>query len=230
MTLLELITNCINYTTQDDVDISPETLNVFKNSSNYSAFIKNALPEVNRAIQEIVAWKKIPLKTMSIVMDNNYVGSITNKKSKVTLTKEQKKQIYSIFKIEIEDANGNVYSPVEYTKRNDDILVPYIVGTMNIVYYPTIPIFSNKDVRDEDVYEGEILLSDLEDLYDYGLNDAVCSMVIPLLVKANIWQEIEPEMAQLERNKALQNLSLVLPAEEETYQSAVAVTNSYDWR
>ena len=42
MTLLELITNCINYTTQDDEDLNPSTLERYKNSTNYKAFIKNA--------------------------------------------------------------------------------------------------------------------------------------------------------------------------------------------
>lgn len=161
---------------------------------------------------------------------NEPKAGIKNKQYEIELTKEQQKMIYSIFKIEVEDYKGNLYSPVEYRKRNNKITIPYFEGTINILYYPAIRIFDQNDVRDQDVYDGEISVEELEDLYDYGLNDTLCTMVIPLLVKANIWQEVEPEMAQLERNKALQNLSLVVPAEEEVYQSEVAVLNSYDWR
>lgn len=300
MTLLELIANCINYTTQDDTELNPIQLENFRNSSNYSAFIKNALPEINRAVQEIVAWKKLPLEVMElthlIVKDeevkenenntvaNPFIELMHNKrerKLKFELTKQQKEKIYSIFKMEIEDINGNTYSPVEYRRRNNSIIVPYFEGSLLIKYYPRIRILKESDkgtiefgnetteitmaefveliknkslvlgniykitdlkeniykiatsyngYRDATSEDGHIEVDDSIDLEELGINELLCNMVIPLLVKANIWQEVEPEMAQLERNKALQNLSLLETVDDEPFQTSVATTNSYDWR
>lgn len=302
MTLLELITNCINYTTQDDTEINPVQLENFRNSSNYSAFIKNALPEINRAIQEIVAWKKLPIKVMELThtketntqnpdtpIENNnvanpfveYKTNSKNKRLKFDLTKEQKKEIFSIFKMEIEDELGNLYSPVEYRRINNQIIIPYFEGSLYIKYHPRVRILTDVDkgtlefgaenveltftdfvelikskslevgkiykitdlahniykvatsynaYRDATNEDGYIERDNSTDLEELGLSEPLCTMVIPLLVKSNIWQEVEPEMAQLERNKALQNLSLLSTVEDEPYQTDVSITNTYDWR
>lgn len=244
MKLLELITNCINYTTQDDEDLNPSTLERYKNSTNYKAFIKNALPEINRAIQEVVAWKKLPLQVMEFVNSSNVendasitvanpfaeTNSLLKTRLKLTLTAEEWNKIYRIYKLEIEDVDGREYSPVEYKRLGDKLRVPYFNGTLYIHYYPRIRILTNADkgtLSDEDDEYNYNATDNSLELTTIGLDDTLCSIVIPCLVKANIWQEVEPELAQLERNKGLQNLNMLYEGAEEPYQTNVANTHSW---
>lgn len=246
MKLIELITNCINYTTQSDESVTPYTLEQYKNSTNYAAFIKNALPEINRAIQEIVMWKKIPLQCLELTNEtspeyqlgdlvaNPFVKDLTvfhDKTLRIELTKEEWDKIYSIFKIEYELSDGRILSPVTYSKIGNKLRLPYFQGTMYIHYYPRVKMFTEADVHSEEFSDDDtdLALNELPDLSEFGINDTMCNLVIPHLVKANIWQEVEPEMAQLERNKGLQNLSMLVNGEEEVYQSSVAVSNTMDW-
>ena len=207
MTLLELIANCVNFTTQDEEDINPSNLETYRNSTNYRAFLKNALPEINRAIQELVVLKKLPIRMYETEMVNNI---------------ELPSDVYSIFKVEVEGTNL-VYSPVEYKKIGNTIKLPIIYDAkkVNIKYYPRPKLLSDADKGGS--FDGDDSGEDNSlDLNTIGLNDTICTMVIPYLVKSRIWQEVEPEMAQLDRNIGLQNASMLVDGEEEVYQSYVA--------
>lgn len=207
MTLLELIANCVNFTTQDEEDINPSNLETYRNSTNYRAFLKNALPEINRAIQELVVLKKLPIRMYETEMVNNI---------------ELPSDVYSIFKVEVEGTNL-IYSPVEYKKIGNTIKLPVIYDAkkVNIKYYPRPRLLSDADKGGS--FDGDDSGEDNSlDLNTIGLNDTICTMVIPYLVKSRIWQEVEPEMAQLDRNIGLQNASMLVDGEEEVYQSYVA--------
>lgn len=207
MTLLELIANCVNFTTQDEEDINPSNLETYRNSTNYRAFLKNALPEINRAIQELVVLKKLPIRMYETEMVNNI---------------ELPSDVYSIFKVEVEGTNL-IYSPVEYKKIGNTIKLPVIYDAkkVNIKYYPRPKLLSDADKGGS--FDGDDSGEDNSlDLNTIGLNDTICTMVIPYLVKSRIWQEVEPEMAQLDRNIGLQNASMLVDGEEEVYQSYVA--------
>lgn len=207
MTLLELIANCVNFTTQDEEDINPSNLETYRNSTNYRAFLKNALPEINRAIQELVVLKKLPIRLYESEMVNNI---------------ELPSDVYSIFKVEVEGTNL-IYSPVEYKRIGNTIKLPVIYDAkkVNIKYYPRPKLLSDADKGGS--FDGDDSGEDNSlDLNTIGLNDTICTMVIPYLVKSRIWQEVEPEMAQLDRNIGLQNASMLVDAEEEVYQSYVA--------
>ena len=242
MTLLELITNCINYTTQDDEELNPQTLEQFKNSTNYMAFIKNALPEINRAIQEIVAWKKLPTRVMEFV--NNSTNGISRQdgytliarnnlyydRLTLKLDRPEWEKIYRIFKFEIENNAGEFISPITYKKVGDEIILPKFYGKLYLHYYPRIRLLTEADKGSSGYEEDEYNAPDTSlDLYELGLDDTLCNIVIPQLVKANIWQEVEPEMAQLERNKGLQNLNMLYDGEEEPYQTSVSHSNLMEW-
>lgn len=264
MTLLELITNCINFTTQDEEELNPSNLETFRNSSNYRAFIKNALPEINRAIQELVILKKIPIRVFETEMVNNI---------------DLPEDVYSIYKIDVK-AKDSLYSPVEYRRIGNKIKLPIIYQAQKtyIKYHPRVKILTendkgtlefatqsidvtfenfvnlikNKQLTANEVYkivdlkqnqykvatstygyrdatddDGYIARDNSLDLNEVGLSDTICSAVIPYLVKANIWQEIEPELAQLSRNLGLQNATLLESVMEEPYQTSIARTN--DW-
>lgn len=207
MTLLELIANCVNFTTQDEENINPSNLETYRNSTNYRAFLKNALPEINRAIQELVVLKKLPIRMYETEMVNNI---------------ELPSDVYSIFKVEVEGTNL-IYSPVEYKKIGNTIKLPVIYDAkkVNIKYYPRPRLLSDADKCGS--FDGDDSGEDNSlDLNTIGLNDTICTMVIPYLVKSRIWQEVEPEMAQLDRNIGLQNASMLVDGEEEVYQSYVA--------
>ena len=218
MTLLELIANCVNFTTQDEEDINPSNLETFRNSTNYRSFLKNALPEINRAIQELAVLKKLPLEV--IELDGESLDDV----NRFVFTNEQNQKIYRIFKVEVY-ADNNCYSPVEYRKEGKWFRLPSLfdrnqIKRICIKYYPRPKLLSEADKGigfDNDNGEDKSL-----DLNTIGLNDTICTMVIPYLVKSRIWQEVEPEMAQLERNIGLQNASMLVDAEEEVYQSYVA--------
>lgn len=212
MTLLELITNCINFTTQDEEELNPSNLETFRNSTNYRAFIKNALPEINRAIQELVVLKKIPMKVFETNMVNN-----------IALPED----VYSIYKVEVE-AKNSLYSPVEYRRIGNTIKLPIIYQAEKtyIKYHPRIRLLTEADKNESFVGDDDGIDKSLN-LKEEGLSDTICTAVIPYLVKANIWQEIEPELAQLSRNIGLQNASLLESVIEEPYQTSIARTN--DW-
>lgn len=280
MTLLELMSNCIKFITQDDQELNALNLELFKNSSNYKSFISNSLPEINRAIQQIVTYKKLPIETIEI--DNS--GANSNKTLEIELTKEQLRKIYSIFKVVVFDINGNIYSPVTYKRIGNNLLTTNIKGTIYIRYYPRIrllgvdtdtgksdlgiseycseaiemtfdefinlikskslepeKIYKIKDLtikqykvatstsgyRDATTEDGVLDIDNSLNLEEIGLDDTICTLVIPYLVKANMWQEIEPELAQLQRNIGLQNLAILDTNQDETYQDSVAVTNRW---
>lgn len=244
ITLRELIAHIINFITQDDQENNAYSLDTLENSPNYMAFVKNALPEINRAIQEISSFNKFPIQVLEINTNkqgNDNVAYVDpferitysggQRFCNVNLTKEENNAIKSIFKVEVEDYSGNLYSPIQfsYIRNKNTIKIPSVEGIVSIYYYPKIRLLTydkDLDIGNEDGY---IENDNSTELNDLGITDDICHTVIPYLVKAVMWQEIEPELAQLERNKGLQNLSL-LPdgAENVVYQTDVIRTNYFD--
>lgn len=271
MTLLELVSNCINFITQDDEDINPLTLNEFKNSENYKSFIKNALPEINRAIQQIVIFKKIPLKVFEKEFKSiDYINAIL----KIDIS-EIKKEIYSIFKVEFFN-QYNQLSIMEHRREANNLIIvnPKNYGKLIIKYYPKVRMLTNSDFKSI-IYENyvEITLNDFVDKiktnklengmiykidnqlyqatsnnsfvkYQYevgsdeldtsidletlGLDEVLCQSVIPYLVKSKLWQEIEPQLAQIYYNEGIQNLNLIENGDfNEPYQTYVCQTTRW---
>lgn len=266
--------------TQDDQEFNEYDINTFKSSSNYKAFIKNALPEINRAIQEISMHKKIPVEVLTSE-NTGYDEDGTKLGTHITISNLN---AYSIFKVEVV-GKDYTYSPVIYKhiKSKKEIIIPNLIGTVNVYYYPIPRILTNSDMstieygdtetikitlndfirliqsksltvgqmyqvidlnsnqykvalssgtyRDATGEDGYIQEDDSLDLTEIGISDLMCYTVIPYLVKSQLWQEIEPEMAQVERNRGLQNLMLIADgAEDIEYQTEIAVTNTFDWR
>lgn len=217
MTLLELVANCVAFVVEGEDSINNLTVMTFKESANYRSFINNALPEINRAIQEITSYKKFQLKMYQkdiSTIDYNNAHMI------IELPKEIRKEIYEIYKVELIDSNGTI-TLLEHRLEGNTIRTVNFKrsGTLMIRYYPRIKILT---AADYDYY------TDLEqddksiDLYDLGLDDIICNSVIPYLVKSKLWQEIEPELAQLCKNEGLQNLALLHDGNnDEPYQTSV---------
>lgn len=216
MTLKELIANCVKFVVQSGDEINNETVLDFKETPNYKDFINNALPEINRAIQEITPFKKFQLK-----LYEQEISTINYSEPYLIIDlKEIAKEIYQIYKVELIDRYGNI-TLLEYRKEGNNLRVVNFrrPGKLIIRYYPKVRLLSEADY---DYYLDKEVTDISIDLNDLGIDDMICNSVIPYLVKAQLWQEIEPELAQLQRNTGLQNLSMVIDGDnDEPYQTQV---------
>ena len=130
---------------------------------------------------------------------------------------------------------------LEFATQSKEVTFEGFVSLINKKQLVTGEIYKIKDLTDNQYKvatstygyrnatseDGYISKDNSLDLKEEGLSDTICTAVIPYLVKANIWQEIEPELAQLSRNIGLQNASLLESVIEEPYQTSIARTN--DW-
>ena len=193
----------------------------FEESANYKSFFNNALPEINRAIQEITEYKKFQLKSYEVKLDKI---EYTNVFTIIDLPKEIYREIYSIFKIELIDSHGYI-TLLEHRREGNKIKVVNLrkLGTIIIRYYPRIKLLTKADYD----YYLDLQEDDKSiDLEDLGIDDTICSAVIPYFVKAKLWQEIEPELAQVTKTEGLQNLMLLPDGDnDEPYQTYVVLSN-----
>lgn len=223
MTLKELVANCVAFVVEGEDNINNLTVLEFKDSANYKSFINNAIPEINRAIQEITPYKKFQLKQYIIE-----VTTINNDNAHmiIELPSDVLKEIYSIYKIEFIDDYGNI-TFLEYRKEGKKIRVVNLrkTGEIYIRYYPKIRLLTEADYTYYTDLEETDKSIDLEEL---GIEDNIAVAVIPYLVKSKLWQEIEPELAQVCKTEGLQNLALMEDGDfDEPYQTNVFSNESW---
>ena len=223
MTLKELVANCVAFVVEGEDNINNLTVLEFKDSANYKSFINNAIPEINRAIQEITPYKKFQLKQYIIevtTINNDNAHMIIEFPSDVL------KEIYSIYKIEFIDDYGNI-TFLEYRKEGKKIRIVNLrkTGEIYIRYYPKIRLLTEADYTYYTDLEETDRSIDLEEL---GIEDNIAVAVIPYLVKSKLWQEIEPELAQVCKTEGLQNLALMEDGDfDEPYQTNVFSNESW---
>lgn len=223
MTLKELVANCVAFVVEGEDNINNLTVLEFKDSANYKSFINNAIPEINRAIQEITPYKKFQLKQYIIE-----VTTINNDNAHmiIELPSDVLKEIYSIYKIEFIDDYGNI-TFLEYRKEGKKIRIVNLrkTGEIYIRYYPKIRLLTEADYTYYTDLEETDKSIDLEEL---GIEDNIAVAVIPYLVKSKLWQEIEPELAQVCKTEGLQNLALMEDGDfDEPYQTNVFSNESW---
>ena len=223
MTLKELVANCVAFVVEGEDNINNLTVLEFKDSANYKSFINNAIPEINRAIQEITPYKKFQLKQYIIE-----VTTINNDNAHmiIELPSDVLKEIYSIYKIEFIDDYGNI-TLLEYRKEGKKIRIVNLrkTGEIYIRYYPKIRLLTEADYTYYTDLEETDRSIDLEEL---GIEDNIAVAVIPYLVKSKLWQEIEPELAQVCKTEGLQNLALMEDGDfDEPYQTNVFSNESW---
>lgn len=223
MTLKELVANCVAFVVEGEDNINNLTVLEFKDSANYKSFINNAIPEINRAIQEITPYKKFQLKQYIIE-----VTTINNDNAHmiIELPSDVLKEIYSIYKIEFIDDYGNI-TFLEYRKEGKKIRIVNLrkTGEIYIRYYPKIRLLTEADYTYYTDLEETDRSIDLEEL---GIEDNIAVAVIPYLVKSKLWQEIEPELAQVCKTEGLQNLALIEDGDfDEPYQTNVFSNESW---
>lgn len=223
MSLKELVANCVAFVVEGEDNINNLTVLEFKDSANYKSFINNAIPEINRAIQEITPYKKFQLKQYIIE-----VTTINNDNAHmiIELPSDVLKEIYSIYKIEFIDDYGNI-TFLEYRKEGKKIRIVNLrkTGEIYIRYYPKIRLLTEADYTYYTDLEETDRSIDLEEL---GIEDNIAVAVIPYLVKSKLWQEIEPELAQVCKTEGLQNLALMEDGDfDEPYQTNVFSNESW---
>lgn len=223
MTLKELVANCVAFVVEGEDNINNLTVLEFKDSANYKSFVNNAIPEINRAIQEITPYKKFQLKQYIIE-----VTTINNDNAHmiIELPSDVLKEIYSIYKIEFIDDYGNI-TFLEYRKEGKKIRIVNLrkTGEIYIRYYPKIRLLTEADYTYYTDLEETDRSIDLEEL---GIEDNIAVAVIPYLVKSKLWQEIEPELAQVCKTEGLQNLALMEDGDfDEPYQTNVFSNESW---
>lgn len=223
MTLKELVANCVAFVVEGEDNINNLTVLEFKDSANYKSFVNNALPEINRAIQEITPYKKFQLK--QYIIEINQVNSL-NAHMIIELPLEIYNEIYSIYKIEFIDDYGNI-TFLEYRREGKNIRVVNLRKTGNIYirYYPKIRLLTEADYNyytDKEETDKSIELEEL------GIENNISVAVIPYLVKSKLWQEIEPELAQVCKTEGLQNLALMEDGDfDEPYQTSIFSNESW---
>ena len=98
-------------------------------------------------------------------------------------------------------------------------------GEIYIRYYPKIRLLTEADYTYYTDLEETDRSIDLEEL---GIEDNIAVAVIPYLVKSKLWQEIEPELAQVCKTEGLQNLALMEDGDfDEPYQTNVFSNESW---
>lgn len=223
MTLLQLIVEVVNYTKQDDTVMNEANMQSFLKSENYRAILNNSLREINRAIQDILPYVKHEIQTFSVPVDKS-VRTISIKLD----TFDPK--IYRVFRTyyTTNDGKAIIQTPNLIAGKQLSARI-HNAKEFFVEYYPRIPVFTEADLNGSTYSEDEDSALDMSiDLTKYGLTDYICISVIPHLAKSKLWQELEPELAQLERNEGLQNLMNYDDGNlNESPQYQVDITN--DW-
>ena len=203
-----MISNCVNFVIQSSDTMTPATLDDFRTSENYKAFIDNALPEINRAIQQIALQEKIPVQAQE------YSCNAENKSNflhlKLSDIEDKNFSVRRIFKVEFLYEGYSFTLPYRRVKNEIIVTNPKLDGIILLRYFPKPRLLTLEDIQNYN-FGGEDESTDLNDL---GIDDTMCSDVIPYLVKGVLWQETEPELAQVEYNKGLNNLEYLPRGDE----------------
>lgn len=180
--------------------MTPSTLNDFRTSENYKAFIDNALPEINRAIQQIALQEKIPVQAQEYPCSAEDTSDFLH--LKLSDIEDKNFSVRRIFKVELLYKDYSIALPYRRLKNEIVVSNPRMDGIILLRYFPRPRLLTLEDIQNYN-FGG---VDESTDLYDLGIDDAMCSDVIPYLVKGVLWQETEPELAQVEYNKGLTNL------------------------
>lgn len=183
--------------------MTPATLSDFRVSENYKAFIDNALPEINRAIQQIAINEKIPVQAQEYACTSENSNDLLH--LKLSDIEDKNFSVRRVFKVELLYKGG--YTSLSFRTIKNEIIVPNpkVDGTILLRYFPKPRLLTLADIQNYE-FGGEDESTDLNDL---GIDDTMCTDVIPYLVKGVLWQETEPELAQVEYNKGLSNMDLL---------------------
>ena len=178
MTKGDLIVKCLKLLNENDGEqIDPL---VVSELSEYKERTVNIVPSINRALNRLAEMKKLPVKKFTI----NYLKE--NKNKSITVEEEITKDILSIANIfSFNEDYGLTDTNVSYFFEGDVLILP------NLTYDEHYTVFYNP----KPVYLTEADLDTKEIEYPNYIIDC-----IPYFVKADLYEEDDPNLAVLARN------------------------------
>ncbi len=194
MTKGELITACIKLMfDNDDVVIDNTTVSA---ESDYASRTVNIIESINRAIHRLSLLKKLPSQVFYITEETKYVSKNTH------LTRYSFEDLmtdYSRYeKISKEDAFGNYNSNISVRFEGQYIVLPTLrKNEQYIVDYQAIPF---------------VLSYEDEDIVEIPYADNIVS-IIPYYVKADLYEEDNPNIADYSRN-LFEQYAMALPSND----------------
>lgn len=194
MTKGELITACVKLMfDNDDVVIDPTTVS---EESDYASRTVNIIESINRALNRLSLLKKLPSQAYYITNETKCISK-NNKFTRYCLN-DLISDYSQIEKISREDIFGNYNSNISIRNEGKNIVLPTLQkNEQYIVDYQAIPAFLNYEDSDTK-----------EILYD----DKIVS-IIPYYVKADLYEEDNPNIADYSRN-LFEQYAMALPSND----------------
>ena len=155
-------------------------------SAEYAHRTVNIIEAINRAFHRIAQYGKLPKASLHIDKDTAYIANTINTRT-YNLRVLTDGAYRRIFKILYADKCGNISSVKSTFITNEKVILPVISSGMFEVVY--------------DINAKEIKYDDLDtlDLTIYGYTEEMLNYV-PYSVKADLYEEDNPEMAYASRN------------------------------
>ena len=176
MTKGQLIVECLKLLNENNGEKIDDT--IVSSLPEYSERTSVIVPSINRALHRLSELKKLPVENYEIKYSNTVRGNIT-------VPVEITKNILRISNVLLEDEYNNIETNVSYFVDGEIMILPELYNRQKytIIYEPVV-----KELTDND--------DDLEEI-QYPKYVTQC---IPYFVKADLFEEDSPELANLARN------------------------------
>lgn len=208
MTRGQLISNCIKLM-NDNVGEVIDDDNVSSNDE-YLERTTVIVPSINRAFLRLAQLKKLPVKNFKIYYDKE------NKLTSIFVDEELMKDVFSIKNVYLQDRYGNIKTNISYFFQENILILPNIPeGCVYTIFYNPNPIVLQEPKKDEAV-----------DTIDLEYPDEILN-VIPYFVKADLYEEDDPQLAMYSRNLFESYASQLPTRDNSIIRGAVDVYNLY---
>lgn len=208
MTRGQLISNCIKLM-NDNVGEAIDDSDVSSND-NYLERTTVIVPSINRAFLRLAQLKKLPVKNFKIYYDKE------NKLTSISVKEELMKDVFSIKNVYLQDRYGNIRTNISYFFQENILILPNIPeGCVYTIFYNPNPIVLQEPKEDEPV-----------DTIDLEYPDEILN-VIPYFVKADLYEEDDPQLAMYSRNLFESYASQLPTRDNSIIRGAVDVYNLY---
>lgn len=181
MTLGELKIAILKLISNTNDDLTVDNLIELESDDNYNTILKNCRESINRALTRLLTEKKIPYATLYITPETN-VSLQVNNTNRYKL-KDLSNDINTIINVIYEDTDGNSVGRNQLRVEGEYLVLPNLTkGIYIVVYLPNITI-----------------KADMSNNEEINIPEHICSL-IPYFVKADLYEEDEPNLAMASRN------------------------------
>ena len=161
----------------NDTDVSVETLEDFEQDENYKEYFSRMSGSINRAINRI--------KTAGAVPEKSYTETVSENTGILRYNISEKISDFSKLKRVVLEMKNTYISNYPYTFEGTNIVLFNIrAGSkVTLIYEPLMPVIRTTTSNDTEI----------------PLPDEL-SAIIPYFVKADVYEQDEPELATQSRN------------------------------